>query len=242
MSDVSDPEDEIVDIGPGPYVPSAAPGGHGHSHGGQACTGDHGPPPPQQTCDGNHGAHGHSHGPPRQQQRAPAKAPPGSDRWPAIYPIYINKNRTRQQGRRIAKEDTVENPTFWEIRDVLKDCGLQIWIENKVHPREPDRFHPLGPPPMGNPNRGRIKYKLYDDDGKPCNKMFQNKIEVYKYLGRMIPKLKQRIEGTKMVEQHILQLQEETEKEPEKAASKKPTAGSANKKSNKKPKAKKPRR
>ena len=36
------------------------------------------------------------------------------------------------QGRRIAKEDTVENPTFWEIRDVLKDCGLQIWIENKV--------------------------------------------------------------------------------------------------------------
>jgi hypothetical protein len=48
--------------------------------------------------------------------------------------------------------------------------------------------------------------------------------------------------GTKMVEQHILQLQEETEKEPEKAASKKPTAGSANKKSNKKPKAKKPRR
>ena len=48
---------------------------------------------------------------------------------------------------------------------------------------------------MGNPNRGRIKYKLYDDDGKPCNKMFQNKIEVYKYLGRMIPKLKQRIEG-----------------------------------------------
>lgn len=48
--------------------------------------------------------------------------------------------------------------------------------------------------------------------------------------------------STKMVEQHILQLQEETEKEPEKAASKKPTAGSANKKSNKKPKAKKPRR
>ena len=30
----------------------------------------------------------------------------------------------------------------------------------KVHPRELDRFGPLGPPPMRNPFRGRIKERF----------------------------------------------------------------------------------
>mgnify|MGYP000699885571 CR=1 FL=1 len=77
MSDVSDPEDEIVEIRQ-PAAPqcSGDHGPHGHSHG-----------PPA--------GHGHAHGgPPR---RVVPKAPPGSDKWPAIYPLYINKLRSRQQ-------------------------------------------------------------------------------------------------------------------------------------------------
>ena len=35
------------------------------------------------------------------------------------------------QGRRIAKENAVENPVFWEIRDVLDDAGFKYWIEDK---------------------------------------------------------------------------------------------------------------
>ena len=38
------------------------------------------------------------------------------------------------QGRRIAKENAVENPVFWEIRDVLDDAGFKYWIEDKVAP------------------------------------------------------------------------------------------------------------
>merc|ERR1712228_925190 len=171
-----------------------------------------------------------------------AKPPPGSDRWPAVYPIYINKFRTRQQGRRVRKADAVENPAFWEIRDVLKDAGFQLWIENKVHPREPDRFMPLGPPPMGNPHRGQIKFRLKDDTGRPCVEKFKNKMEVYTYLGQMIPKLKQRIEGTKEMEKQI-RLHEEMEKTEAASGKNANTKKSANKGKSKKPqKAKKGKR
>lgn len=92
MADVSDPEDEIVDIGPrvvdlGPDPPMQPPAQ-------PACSGDHGPHGHSHAPGAQ--AHGHSHGPAR-GARAPVKAPPGSDRWPAVYPLYINKLRTRQQ-------------------------------------------------------------------------------------------------------------------------------------------------
>lgn len=239
MADVSDPEDEIVDIGPrvvdlGPDPPMQPPAQ-------PACSGDHGPHGHSHAPGAQ--AHGHSHGPAR-GARAPVKAPPGSDRWPAVYPLYINKLRTRQQGRRVGKEDAVANPAFWEIRDVLKDAGFQIWIENKVHPREPDRFLPLGPAPMGNPHRGRIKFKLCDENKKPCVAKFPTKVDVYKYLGQMIPKLKQRIEGTKMMEQHMAMQQNEQERPPSQAGSTaKPTAKpTTNKKTQKNKKAKKGKR
>lgn len=191
MSDVSDPEDEIVDVTPTPK-PAAQSG---------QCSGDH----------------GHAHAHPSRMKRVPVKPPPGSDRWPAIYPIYINKNRTRQQGRRIAKENAVENPVFWEIRDVLDDAGFKYWIEDKVHPREPDRFGPIGPASRGgNPFRGRIKFKLHDEQKKPAIEKFPTKESVYIYLGRMIPKLKQRIEGHKMEQQMRIQ-QEQIEQEVSKA-------------------------
>ena len=72
MSDVSDPEDEIVDIGPDPPK-IAVPSGHGHAHSG----------------------HGHSHG--RPQHRQLNQKPPGADRWTSIYTVYLNKNRTKAQ-------------------------------------------------------------------------------------------------------------------------------------------------
>ena len=65
----------------------------------------------------------------------------------------------------------------------------------KVHPREPDRFFPLGPPPMGNPHRGRVKFQYKNADGTLCNPKFKNKHSLYSYIAQMIPKLKSRVEG-----------------------------------------------
>ena len=67
MSDVSDPEDEIVDIGPDP--PKVAPASV-----------------PQ------HVQHGGC-----QARRPLNQKPPGADKWSSIYTVYLNKNRTKAQ-------------------------------------------------------------------------------------------------------------------------------------------------
>ena len=36
------------------------------------------------------------------------------------------------QGRRIGKEDAVENPTFYEIKEILEHEGFKVFVENKV--------------------------------------------------------------------------------------------------------------
>lgn len=55
-----------------------------------------------------------------------------------IYPLYINSNRTQQQGRRIGKEKAVPDPNVQEIEQVLsKINGARIIVEmDKRHPRE----------------------------------------------------------------------------------------------------------
>lgn len=207
MSDVSDPEDEIVDIGPDP--PKVAPASV-----------------PQ------HVQHGGC-----QARRPLNQKPPGADKWSSIYTVYLNKNRTKAQGRRVSKEIAVINPTIYEIKDILHNMGFKIYAEDKVHPRELDRFRPLGPPPFNNPFRGRIRYQLKDENGKPTNPKYQTKNDVLNYLGEMIPKLKTRIEGHKMMEQHLKQQQEEEQRQAQQAAGK--SAKSSKNKPGKKGKAKK---
>ena len=69
MSDVSDPEDEIVDIGPDPpkVAPASVPQHVPQQHGG---------------C---------------QARRPLNQKPPGADKWSSIYTVYLNKNRTKAQ-------------------------------------------------------------------------------------------------------------------------------------------------
>ncbi|CAG5111926.1 Oidioi.mRNA.OKI2018_I69.chr2.g6197.t1.cds [Oikopleura dioica] len=157
------------------------------------------------SCGHSHApGHGHSH----VHRPARPQVPEGAKNWPAIYPIYLNKFRTREQGRRIAKEEAVENPTFYEIKEILEHEGFKVFVENKVHPREPDRFFPLGPPPMGNPHRGRVKFQYKNADGTLCNPKFKNKHSLYSYIAQMIPKLKSRVEAVRMRDQAAKQKQQ----------------------------------
>lgn len=57
-------------------------------------------------------------------------------RFVCIYPQYINSKKTRQEGRKIKKENCVENPTYQEIKDVLALTNMNMYIENKIYPRE----------------------------------------------------------------------------------------------------------
>ncbi|XP_014672852.1 PREDICTED: signal recognition particle 19 kDa protein-like isoform X2 [Priapulus caudatus] len=107
-----------------------------------------------------------------------------SKRWICIYPAYFNSKRTVFEGRRLPKSKCIDNPTASEINDVLTAAGCTIEIENKVHPREPNKFDPN--------YRGRIRVQLRSEDGAPLSDQFATRKATLNYLCEMIPKLKSR--------------------------------------------------
>ena len=52
-----------------------------------------------------------------------------------IYPIYFDKNITRNNGRRISKKYAIDNPDIEKISKVLKSLGLSFEVDkNSSHP------------------------------------------------------------------------------------------------------------
>ncbi|XP_055708164.1 signal recognition particle 19 kDa protein [Phlebotomus papatasi] len=117
---------------------------------------------------------------------SPDKKHSDRERWICIYPAYINSKKTRQEGRKLAKEHCVENPTYLEIRDVLAVANLRVGVENKLYSREKSKELAY---------RGRIRVQLKNDDGTPFSPDFPNRDSVLLHLGRMIPQLKSRQGG-----------------------------------------------
>lgn len=84
-------------------------------------------------------------------------------RWICFYPTYINSKRSVSDGRKIPLQSAVENPTLNEIRDVLLNAGFKIELENKVYPREPNKYD----------YRGRLRVQLKNDDGTLVKEEFK---------------------------------------------------------------------
>ncbi|XP_028851016.1 signal recognition particle 19 kDa protein isoform X2 [Denticeps clupeoides] len=84
------------------------------------------------------------------------ESPSDKERFMCIYPAYINSKRTLAEGRRIASEKAVENPTCAEIRDVLTAAGMNVHVENKMYPREWNRDVQF---------RGRVRVQVKKEDG-----------------------------------------------------------------------------
>lgn len=104
-------------------------------------------------------------------------------RWVCIYPLYLNSKKTLAEGRKLAKDKCIENPTHQEIRDVLIAAGLQVGVENKLHPKERSKEVLY---------RGRIRVQLKNDDGTPVHPSFPTRDSLLLHLGTTIPNLKTR--------------------------------------------------
>ncbi|KAM7359173.1 signal recognition particle 19 [Cochliomyia hominivorax] len=113
----------------------------------------------------------------------PSKKHSDVERWICIYPAYINSKKTRQEGRRLPKENCVENPTYAEIRDVLLVTNLRVGVENKQYCRERSRELKF---------RGRIRVQMRNDDGSFCNPEFTSREAIMLYVANKIPQLKTR--------------------------------------------------
>uniref|UniRef100_A0A1I7YMG8 Signal recognition particle 19 kDa protein n=1 Tax=Steinernema glaseri TaxID=37863 RepID=A0A1I7YMG8_9BILA len=116
-----------------------------------------------------------------------SKAHSDESKWVCIYPVYLNKKRTTTEGRRVKQDLAIENPTSQEIFDILSHAGLKCRVEkNKMHPLDPNRDMNL---------QGRVRVQLKNDDGKPVDAKFPNRLSLIKYACEMIPKLKTRQGG-----------------------------------------------
>ena len=49
-----------------------------------------------------------------------------------IWPQYLNKNLTLKEGRKIAKDDAVSEPTISDIERAVKRLGLKYEIQKEV--------------------------------------------------------------------------------------------------------------
>ncbi|CAI49997.1 signal recognition particle 19K protein [Natronomonas pharaonis DSM 2160] len=71
-----------------------------------------------------------------------------------IWPAYLDANCTRNEGRRVAEDLAVEEPTVDEIASAVQQVGYDAVIErSKTYPRE---YEP----------RGRVVVKGADDASK----------------------------------------------------------------------------
>merc|ERR1712126_360159 len=91
------------------------------------------------------------------------------EKWISIYPAYINKDKTRQEGRRIPLEKAVKSPTLKEIYDVIATTGLQLAVERKLYSRETSKEPPYW---------GRLRVEIKNKDGMIVNPEFKTREDV----------------------------------------------------------------
>ena len=130
---------------------------------------------------------------------------------PAVWPNNINRLKTIQKGRRISKEQCCDNPIVQEMGEVCQFLKLTHVMEPyKVIPRDNTAYP------------GRIRVKIFDDDGKPVNEEIKCRMDLMRKMGEMIPKLTIRAKRIKQErdrhEQYKAQYEAYVEKKIEKAA------------------------
>ncbi len=71
-----------------------------------------------------------------------------------IWPVYLDRDRSRSGGRRVPLDDAVEEPTVDEIATAVKQVGYDAVIErDRTYPREYEQ-------------RGRVLVQGADDASK----------------------------------------------------------------------------
>ncbi|KAI0987606.1 hypothetical protein GJ496_008065 [Pomphorhynchus laevis] len=109
-------------------------------------------------------------------------------RWIRIYAAYLNKNRTRFQGRRVSRKEALDNPTCADIKDVLQHASFEVLVQQRVRlPR-----HLSGTRPILTDDSGRVLVRLFNADGTPVHQYLKNKTRLLYFLCEHIPRLKSR--------------------------------------------------
>jgi signal recognition particle subunit SRP19 len=113
----------------------------------------------------------------------PGMSNPRAKKWKCVYPAYIDSSKTLDQGRLIAKEKAITNPSIQEIAEICQYFKLNYALEpHKAYPK--DWMNP-----------GRVKIEILTEDKKPANPNIKSKKELLLKMAELIPKLKSRVVG-----------------------------------------------
>jgi signal recognition particle subunit SRP19 len=93
--------------------------------------------------------------------------------YQCLYPIYFDSSRARQEGRRVKKEEGVQNPLARDIVDALQSVANEVGWEGMEVVFEPTKTHPKD---WANPGRVRVRIK---QDGKAVSRKINNKHHLY---------------------------------------------------------------
>ncbi|KAF2072028.1 hypothetical protein CYY_006662 [Polysphondylium violaceum] len=112
--------------------------------------------------------------PPPQQPQAPGAGVkvvntaqiPGFKKWIIVYPRHLNSEFSREDGRKLSKENAVKNPSLEELAKASSELGLQVIIEtSKGYPK--DFFQ-----------RGRVRINMLRENGTPYVNDIDNKTKL----------------------------------------------------------------
>jgi len=166
---------------------------------------------------------------PTEQRRAPLSPEEqerivAASRWAIVWPNYINARKTLAQGRRVAADRCVDNPTCTEIAEACKTLGLETVIEPyKKYPRD-QWINQIG----------RVRVRLVDPETK---EEIMPRKKLLSQLGAIIYDLPSRVDARQAMVKAAI-----ASKATEESAASSSAAASSSKKTNQKKKRNKKRR
>ncbi|ORX74793.1 signal recognition particle, SRP19 subunit [Linderina pennispora] len=96
-------------------------------------------------------------------------------RWVCLYPLYFDKARSVEQGRKVPQSLAVEQPFARQIAAAVKEVGFNVCYEpGKTHPR--DFFNP-----------GRVRVQLFDEEHRPVRHDIQTRKKLMRYVAERMP-------------------------------------------------------
>ncbi|KAJ1915863.1 signal recognition particle subunit [Mycoemilia scoparia] len=95
--------------------------------------------------------------------------------WICLYPIYFDKSRSLQKGRKLPKSLCVDNPHVKQLAEAVRRVGCSVCYEpHKTHPR--DFF-----------NQGRVRVRLNDDNKHPVRPDIPSRKVLMQKVGQILP-------------------------------------------------------
>ena len=97
-----------------------------------------------------------------------------------VYPLYLNADVGRADGRKISKSEAVKNPNPSQMQRAAEALGFKVELQmNSRHPRD---FW----------NHGRISVKFFDGedkDKKPLNPEINTRRKLYREIAKKIAEI-----------------------------------------------------